>query len=89
MFGASSSSGAPEPSQGLDATTPALMAGVSCRLARTAVIDPLTLAIALTAPVLSWKTRLDTAWPADLTPARGAGGRQRTRSESRRLRSAV
>ncbi|MEU7458926.1 hypothetical protein [Streptosporangium roseum] len=85
MFGASPSSGAPEPGRGLDATALALMAGVSCRLVRTAVVDPLALA----APVLSWKTRLSTAWPADLTPARGAGGRQRTRSESRRLRSAV
>ncbi|MER5325952.1 chromate efflux transporter [Streptosporangium roseum] len=47
---------------GLNATALALMAGVSYQLARTAIIDPLTLAIALTALALLWRTRLNTAW---------------------------
>jgi chromate transporter len=38
------------------------MAGVSLQLARTAIIDPLTAAIALVTFALLWKTRLNNAW---------------------------
>jgi chromate transporter len=46
----------------LNATALALMAGVSYHLARTAIIDPLTLAIALVTLLLLWRTRLNNAW---------------------------
>nr|WP_281390538.1 chromate efflux transporter [Sphaerisporangium rubeum] len=47
---------------GLNAAALALMAGVSYQLARTAVIDPLTAAIAVVTLVLLWRTRLNNAW---------------------------
>jgi chromate transporter len=47
---------------GVNATALALMAGVSDQLARTAVIDPLTAAIAVISLVVLWKTRIDNAW---------------------------
>ncbi|WP_345575295.1 chromate efflux transporter [Nonomuraea rosea] len=47
---------------GLNATALALMAGVSYHLARTAVIDLLTLAICTLTLALLWKTKLNTAW---------------------------
>jgi chromate transporter len=47
---------------GVNATALALMAGVTYRLARTAIVDPLTVAIALVSLVLLWRTRLNSAW---------------------------
>jgi chromate transporter len=47
---------------GVNATALALMAGVSYQLARTAVVDPLTLAISMTTLLLLWKTELNNAW---------------------------
>lgn len=47
---------------GLNATALALMAGVSLQLGRTAIIDPLTAAIAAVTLVLLWRTRLNSAW---------------------------
>lgn len=47
---------------GLNATALALMAGVTYQLARTAIVDPLTVAIALTALLLLWCTRINNAW---------------------------
>ncbi|MEW9554915.1 chromate efflux transporter [Nonomuraea sp. NPDC050783] len=47
---------------GLNAAALALMAGVSYQLARTAIIDPLTIAIAAISLVLLWTTRLNNAW---------------------------
>ncbi|MDF5755054.1 chromate efflux transporter [Spongiactinospora sp. TRM90649] len=47
---------------GLNAAALALMAGVSYQLARTAIVDGLTAAIALVTLVLLWKTRLNNAW---------------------------
>ncbi|GIF99034.1 chromate efflux transporter [Catellatospora citrea] len=47
---------------GVNATALALMAGVSYQLARTAIIDPLTTAIAAVTLLLLWKTRLNNAW---------------------------
>ncbi|MEV0381719.1 chromate efflux transporter [Nonomuraea sp. NPDC050643] len=47
---------------GLNATALALMAGVSYQLARTAIVDPLTTAIAVIALVLLWKTTINNAW---------------------------
>lgn len=47
---------------GLNAAALALMAGVSYHLGRTAIIDPLTAAIAVVTLVLVWKTRLNNAW---------------------------
>jgi chromate transporter len=47
---------------GLNAAALALMAGVSYHLGRTAIIDPLTAAIAVVTLVLLWKTRLNNAW---------------------------
>ena len=47
---------------GVNATALALMAGVSWQLARTAIVDPLTVAIALVTFVLLWRTRLNNAW---------------------------
>ncbi|GAA4204291.1 chromate efflux transporter [Streptosporangium oxazolinicum] len=47
---------------GLNAAALALMAGVSYQLGVTAVIDPLTVAIAVVTLVLLWTTRLNNAW---------------------------
>ncbi|MQA98255.1 MAG: chromate efflux transporter [Streptosporangiales bacterium] len=47
---------------GVSAVALALMAGVSWQLARTAIIDPLTLGIALVTLLLLWRTRLNNAW---------------------------
>ena len=44
------------------ATALALMAGVTYQLARTAIVDPLTVAIAMASLVLLWRTRLNSAW---------------------------
>ncbi|WP_425581729.1 chromate transporter [Streptosporangium vulgare] len=47
---------------GLNVAALALMAGVSLQLGRTAIVDPLTTAIALATLALLWKTRLNNAW---------------------------
>ncbi|GAA0416246.1 chromate transporter [Acrocarpospora corrugata] len=47
---------------GLNVAALALMAGVSFQLGQTAVIDPLTAAIALVTLALLWKTKLNNAW---------------------------
>jgi chromate transporter len=47
---------------GLNATALALMAGVTYQLARSAVVDPLTVAIAALTLLLLWRTRLNNAW---------------------------
>ncbi|GHE27085.1 chromate transporter [Streptosporangium violaceochromogenes] len=47
---------------GLNAAALALMAGVSFQLGRTAIVDPLTAALALITLGLLWKTRLNNAW---------------------------
>ncbi|WP_246080742.1 chromate efflux transporter [Nonomuraea mesophila] len=47
---------------GVNAAALALMAGVSYQLARTAVVDPLTAAIAVLSLVLLWTTKLNNAW---------------------------
>jgi chromate transporter len=47
---------------GVNATALALMAGVSYELARTATVDPLTVAIAVVTLVLLWRTTLNNAW---------------------------
>ncbi|WP_162795386.1 chromate transporter, partial [Nonomuraea lactucae] len=47
---------------GVNAAALALMAGVSYQLGRTAIVDPLTAAIALVTLALLWRTRLNSAW---------------------------
>ncbi len=47
---------------GLNVAALALMAGVSFQLGQSAVIDPLTAAIALVTLSLLWKTKLNNAW---------------------------
>jgi chromate transporter len=47
---------------GVNATALALMAGVSYQLARIAIVDLVTLAIAVVTLLLVWKTKLNTAW---------------------------
>jgi chromate transporter len=47
---------------GVNATALALMAGVSYQLARTAIVDPLTVGIAVATLVLLWRTTLNNAW---------------------------
>ncbi|GAA5059062.1 chromate transporter [Thermocatellispora tengchongensis] len=47
---------------GVNATALALMAGVSYQLARTAIVDPLTVVIAVVTLVLLWRTKLNNAW---------------------------
>ncbi|MQA86069.1 MAG: chromate efflux transporter [Streptosporangiales bacterium] len=47
---------------GVNATALALMAGVSYQLARTALVDPLTVALTLVTLVLLWRTRLNSGW---------------------------
>jgi chromate transporter len=47
---------------GVNAAALGLMAGVSYQLARSAIVDLLTLAIAVVAFALVWKAKLNTAW---------------------------
>lgn len=47
---------------GVNATALALMAGVTWRLAGTAVVDPLTAGIAVVTLVLLWRTPLNSTW---------------------------
>ena len=47
---------------GLNATALALMAGVTWQLAREAIVDPWTAAIAVVAVVGLWRTKLNSAW---------------------------
>ncbi|GIH97254.1 chromate efflux transporter [Planobispora siamensis] len=47
---------------GVNATALALMAGVTIELAGEAFVDPLTVALAVAALLLQWRTRLNTAW---------------------------
>jgi chromate transporter len=47
---------------GVNATALALMAGVSYQLARTAIVDPLTVAVSVVTLVLLWRTRINNAW---------------------------
>ena len=47
---------------GVNATAWALMAGVSWQLARTAIVDPLTAAVAGVTLLLLWRTKLNNAW---------------------------
>lgn len=47
---------------GVNATAWALMAGVSWQLARTAIVDPLTAAVAAATLLLLWRTKLNNAW---------------------------
>jgi chromate transporter len=47
---------------GLNTTSLALMAGVTVQLGRAALIDPLTVAIAVATLILLWRTRLNSAW---------------------------
>jgi len=47
---------------GLNTAALALMAGVTMQLGQSALIDPLTIAIALTTLILLWRTRLNSAW---------------------------
>lgn len=47
---------------GVNAAALALMAGVCAQLGRTALVDPLTVVIALLTLALLWKTKLNTAW---------------------------
>lgn len=47
---------------GVNATALALMAGVSLQLGEAALVDPLTIAIALVSLLLLWRTTLNSAW---------------------------
>lgn len=47
---------------GVNAAALALMAGVTLQLARAALVDPLTIALAVATLVVQWRTRLNTAW---------------------------
>ena len=47
---------------GVNAAALALMAGVTLQLGRVALVDPLTIALAVTTLVLQWRTNLNTAW---------------------------
>ncbi|MBX6749298.1 MAG: chromate transporter [Micromonosporaceae bacterium] len=47
---------------GLNTTALALMAGVTVQLGRTALVDPLTIAIAAATLILLWRTPLNSAW---------------------------
>lgn len=47
---------------GVNAAALGLMAGVTFQLTVDALADPLTVAIALAAAVLLWRTRLNSAW---------------------------
>lgn len=47
---------------GVNATAIALLAGVSYQLARTSIVDPLTIGIAVVTLLLLWQTKLNNAW---------------------------
>lgn len=47
---------------GVNATALALMAGVSLQLGRTALVDPLTVALTLATLVLLWRTKINSVW---------------------------
>jgi chromate transporter len=47
---------------GVNVASLALMAGVAGQLARTAVVDPITLAVALAAAILLFRFRVNSAW---------------------------
>jgi chromate transporter len=47
---------------GVNAAAIGLMAGVALQLARVAIVDPLTAALAVAAAVVLWRTRLNSAW---------------------------
>lgn len=47
---------------GVNATALALMAGVTLRLAGTAVVDPLTAALTVGTLLMLWRTRLNSTW---------------------------
>lgn len=47
---------------GVNATALALMAGVTIQLAGDALVDPLTIILAVAALLLQWRTRVNTAW---------------------------
>jgi chromate transporter len=47
---------------GVNVTAVGLMAGVSLQLAGDAIVDPLTVAIALAAAVLLWRTDVSSMW---------------------------
>lgn len=47
---------------GVNATALALMAGVSLQLGRTALVDPLTIALTLATLVLLWRTKINSVW---------------------------
>jgi chromate transporter len=47
---------------GVNAAAVGLMAGVALQLARVAVVDPLTAALAAAAALVLWRTRLNSAW---------------------------
>jgi chromate transporter len=47
---------------GVNAAAVGLMAGVALQLARVAVVDPLTAALAAAAGLVLWRTRLNSAW---------------------------
>jgi chromate transport protein ChrA len=57
---------------GVNATALALMTGVTLHLARDALVDPLTVALAVLALLLQWRTRLNTAWLIGAAAALGA-----------------
>jgi chromate transporter len=58
---------------GINATALALMAGVTAQLARTALVDPLTIGLAALALLLQWRTKLNTAWFIAAAAAVGLG----------------
>lgn len=47
---------------GVNATALALMAGVTLQLGRTAIVDPLTAALAVGTLLVLWRTKLNNAW---------------------------
>ncbi len=47
---------------GINAAAVGLMAGVSVQLVGDAIIDPLTVAVAVGAGLLLWRTQLNSAW---------------------------
>lgn len=47
---------------GINAAAIGLMAGVSVQLAGDALVDPLTIAVAVAAGLALWRTRLNSAW---------------------------
>jgi chromate transporter len=49
------------------------MAGVTAQLARSALVDPLTIGLAALALLLQWRTKLNTAWFIAAAAAVGLG----------------